>query len=194
MNAAASKSEGPVAVRVIRTKRLYEQIADEIVRYMREGGMEAGNRLPSEIVLANQLGVSRPSVREAMIALETAGLIEVRTGDGTYIKRLPRPDFQMPWARAEDPGPGPREQYATQEILECEAVVLTAPIISDEDINRLEDILDRMERRVERGQNPVEEHTEFHIGLAQASGNGLIAGAGNPCGMCFAVMRKSLIA
>lgn len=176
MNAAERIKDGPVAVRVIRTKRLYEQIADEIVRFMRENGLQVGSRLPSEVALAEQLGVSRPSVREAMIALETAGLIEVRTGDGTYVRRLPGQEFRMPWARADDPGPGPREQYAAQEILECEAVALTAEIISDEQIDHLEDIVDRMARRIERGQNPVEQHMEFHVALAQASGNGMIAG------------------
>lgn len=175
MNAAPTSGR-PVAVRIIRTKRLYEQIADEIVRFMREGGMEPGSRLPSEIDLAKQLGVSRPSVREAMIALETAGLIEVRTGDGTYIRRMPGDHFRMPWAQEDDPGPGPREQYATQQILECEAVAIAAEVISDDDIDRLEDIVDRMARRIERGQNPVEEHMDFHISLARASGNGLIAG------------------
>lgn len=176
MSAAVSQDAGPTTVRVIRARRLYEQIAEEIIRLMNEGGMEPGDRLPSEFELAGQLGVSRPSVREAMIALETAMLIEVKTGDGTYIRQCPDASFRMPWSRADDPGPGPREQYEAQEILECEAVALAAAVITAEEINRLEDIVDRMARRIDRGENPVEEQMAFHIELAQASGNGVIVG------------------
>ena len=176
MNVAASSATGQATIRLVRTKRLYEQIAEEIVRLIRDEGMQAGARVPSEIALAGQLGVSRPSVREALIALETAGLIEVRTGDGTYIRQIPSANFHMPWARADDPGPGPREQYEAQGILECEAAAMAAVAMSPDDIDRLEDIVDRMARRIERGQYPVEDHMAFHVGLAQGSGNGVIVG------------------
>ena len=69
----------------IEPRRLYRQIADQIRELIRAGEFVAGARLPPERDLAKQLGVSRPSVREALIALEVEGLVEVRIGSGIYV-------------------------------------------------------------------------------------------------------------
>ena len=69
----------------IEPRRLYRQIADQIRELIRAGEFVAGSRLPPERDLAKQLGVSRPSVREALIALEVEGLVEVRIGSGIYV-------------------------------------------------------------------------------------------------------------
>src|SRR5437879_13724670 len=69
----------------IEPRRLYRQIADQIRGLIRSGEFPAGSRLPPERDLAKQLGVSRPSVREALIALEVEGLVEVRIGSGIYV-------------------------------------------------------------------------------------------------------------
>src|SRR5258705_13296272 len=69
----------------IEPRRLYRQIADQIRTLIRSGEFPAGARLPPERDLAKQLGVSRPSVREALIALEVEGLVEVRIGWGIYV-------------------------------------------------------------------------------------------------------------
>ncbi len=69
----------------IEPRRLYRQIADQIRTLIRAREFPAGTRLPPERDLARQLGVSRPSVREALIALEVEGLVEVRIGSGIYV-------------------------------------------------------------------------------------------------------------
>ncbi len=69
----------------IEPRRLYRQIADQIRTLIAAGEFAAGARLPPERDLARQLGVSRPSVREALIALEVEGLVEVRIGSGIYV-------------------------------------------------------------------------------------------------------------
>jgi DNA-binding FadR family transcriptional regulator len=69
----------------IEPRRLYRQIADQIRGLIGSGEFPAGSRLPPERDLARQLGVSRPSVREALIALEVEGLVEVRIGSGIYV-------------------------------------------------------------------------------------------------------------
>ena len=69
----------------IEPRRLYRQIADQIRGLIKSGEFPAGSRLPPERDLAKQLGVSRPSVREALIALEVEGLVEVRIGSGIYV-------------------------------------------------------------------------------------------------------------
>src|SRR2546423_11640486 len=68
----------------IEPRRLYRQIADQIRTLIRAGEFTAGSRLPPERDLARQLGVSRPSVREALIALEVEGLVDSRIGSGIY--------------------------------------------------------------------------------------------------------------
>ena len=70
-------------------RRLYQQVADQIRALIRGGDLAVGDRLPGERELALQLGVSRPSLREALIALEIEGIVEVRMGSGVYV--LPAP-------------------------------------------------------------------------------------------------------
>ncbi len=69
----------------VDNRRLYRQIADQIAALIEKGEYGAGQRLLPERDLARQLGVSRPSVREALIALEVEGYVEVREGSGVYL-------------------------------------------------------------------------------------------------------------
>ena len=64
------------------TRRLYEQISQKLAKAIAEGEYEVGQRLPSERELAQSFGISRPTVREAIIALELDGLVQVRLGSG----------------------------------------------------------------------------------------------------------------
>src|SRR5512142_3349492 len=72
-------------LQAVDSRRLYRQIADQITALIEGGEYAAGARLPPERDLARQLGVSRPSVREALIALEVEGLVDVRIGSGIYV-------------------------------------------------------------------------------------------------------------
>jgi DNA-binding FadR family transcriptional regulator len=77
-------------LQAVENRRLYRQIADQIAALIERGEYGTGQRLPPERDLAKQLGVSRPSVREALIALEVEGYVEVRIGSGVYVLG-PRP-------------------------------------------------------------------------------------------------------
>ena len=74
---------------VVEPKRLYRQIADQLAQLIASGEFAAGSRLPAERELAASLGVSRASVREAIISLEMSGLVEVRVGTGIFVTRPP---------------------------------------------------------------------------------------------------------
>src|SRR5688500_20072786 len=76
---------GPMPLQIIEPRRLYRQIAEQLRGLIRSGEYPVGARLPPERDLALQLKVSRPSVREALIALEVEGLVEVRMGSGIYV-------------------------------------------------------------------------------------------------------------
>lgn len=171
-------SVNPIAkVKIVRPKRLYEQIAEQIEAFILSKRLEPGTRLPPERELAEMLGVSRPSVREALIALETAGHIEVRTGDGTFVRGQNgvRPIFSL--AESKDYGPGPVEQFEARAAIEPACAELAAQYGSLEQIDALEASLGRMRELVMAGENPAEEHRLFHTLLAEMSGNTILATA-----------------
>ena len=73
----------------VATTRLYVQIARQIAAAVQQEQFKVGDRLPPERTLAEELNVSRASVREALSALEILGIVESRTGNGTFVRRLP---------------------------------------------------------------------------------------------------------
>ena len=162
-------------LRLVRPKRMYEQLAEQIEGLIRDGTFRAGARLPAERDLADQIGVSRPSLREALIALETAGLIETRVGDGTYVRADIGPAPVFPLSGAGDLGPGTLEQFEARRALECMAAELAAARATEAERAALRVCLDRMSAMVAAGENPGEQHRIFHTGLADACGNGIIA-------------------
>lgn len=164
------------ALKVVRPKRLYEQIAEQIEALIRTHNLLPGSKLPGERELVEALGVSRPSIREALIALETAGFIEFRPGSGTYVRNQGAKSL-ISLRRLEDLGPGPLEQFEARRVLETACAELAAERASPDQIAALKANLQRMKGLVEAGANPSEEHRAFHSLLAEASGNSIFAAA-----------------
>jgi DNA-binding FadR family transcriptional regulator len=162
-------------LRLVRPKRMYEQIAEQIEALIRDGTFDPGKRLPGERELAERIGVSRPSLREALIALETAGLIETRMGDGTYVRADLGPAPVFPLATGRDLGPGTLEQFEARRALECAAAELAAQRASEADRAGLQACLDRMTALVARLENPAEEHLVFHTALVDAAHNQILS-------------------
>src|SRR5262249_28265178 len=79
----------------IEPRRLYRQIADQLRHLIDQGEFAVGSRLPAERMLADRLGVSRPTVREALIALEVEGRLKIRVGSGIYVVE-PQPAVAVP--------------------------------------------------------------------------------------------------
>src|SRR6187200_2430011 len=108
----------------VDNRRLYRQIADQIAALIDAGEYSSGQRLPPERDLARQLGVSRPSVREALIALEVEGLVEVRIGSGIYVRGA-APGGGSPGGPAEAAA-GPFELLRARYVIEAECAALAA--------------------------------------------------------------------
>jgi DNA-binding FadR family transcriptional regulator len=161
----------------IKSQRLYIQVAEQIQRLLREGTLKPGERLPAERDLAERLGVSRPTVREAMIALELAGWIEVRSGSGIYAsKQLPSSadnDRSSP-AETADQGIGPLEILEIRYILEGEACALAASRISDEQLAQLRQLLVEMEEEEKQPDASEKADGKFHSLIAEACQNSAI--------------------
>ncbi|MEO9102099.1 MAG: GntR family transcriptional regulator, partial [Burkholderiaceae bacterium] len=109
-------------IQIVEPQRLYRQIAAQLSALIANGEYDAGARLPAERDLAKQFGVSRPSIREALIALEVEGWVEVRTGSGVYVMQRLQPDEaafgDMQW--------DPLELIRARRVVESEVAALAA--------------------------------------------------------------------
>lgn len=154
----------------IEPRRLYRQIADQIRGLIRSGEFPPGGRLPPERDLARQLGVSRPSVREALIALEVEGLVEVRIGSGIYVLA---PNGREPGEGADAPA-GPFELLRARYVIESECAALAAKSAKRPQVAAIEQALDDMEREHDEGRSPLASDRLFHMRIAEATGNGAL--------------------
>ena len=159
-------------LQAVENRRLYRQIADQIAALIERGEYKPGERLPPERDLAKQLGVSRPSVREALIALEVEGYVEVRIGSGVYVHG-PRPAARE---RAELPADsGPFELIKARWLIEAECAALAAKSATRAQVKAIGDALESMEAKRRKGEMPLEEDRLFHLRIAEASGNSALA-------------------
>ena len=152
----------------LEPKRLYRQIAEQLRALMESGEFAVGQRLPAERDLAVQLGVSRPSVREALIALEVEGWVEVRSGSGVYVLRNTAPMINT--AAAYDEW-GPLELIMARGLIEGEAAAMAARHASKEQMTRMADALAQMKLALKNGTDPLVGDELFHRAVAQACGN-----------------------
>lgn len=155
----------------VEPTRLYRQIADQIAMLIDRGEFAAGARLPAERELASVLGVSRTSVREAIICLELAGRVEVRVGTGIFVCTPSARKVEPGGERLEADAPGPFELLAARQVIEGEIAALAARSIRRRDIAVLHDTMARM-RASDADHAPRDAaDREFHIVIAQATGN-----------------------
>ena len=154
----------------IEPRRLYRQIADQIRALIGSGEFPAGARLPPERDLARQLGVSRPSVREALIALEVEGRVEVRIGSGIYVQAPPAHTAHVAEAAA-----GPFELLRARSVIEGECAALAAKAGKKAQVNAIAEALDQMQREIDNGEHqPLASDRQFHMRIAEATGNGAL--------------------
>lgn len=154
-------------LQAVEPRRLYRQIADQIRTLIETGGAAPGARLPAERELARQLGVSRPSLREALIALELEGLLDVRVGSGIYVARPGGPKA----AGTRDAGSGPFEVMHARRLIEPECAALAARHAGAAQLRALREAHARYAEEAKRHHNPLEADRAFHVAIAEAAGN-----------------------
>jgi DNA-binding FadR family transcriptional regulator len=158
-------------------QRLYRQIAEQLRQLMVSGEFALGSRLPAERDLAVQLGVSRPSVREALIALEVEGMIEVRTGSGIYVQRIQPLATSTPPTEADANTPaewGPLEVMSARLLIEAEVAALAATHAKKADLKAIKAGLQRMKLEAARDEMPRDGDEAFHAAIAKACGNSVL--------------------
>jgi len=154
-------------IQAVTSQRLYRQIADQLAELIRSGEFKPGDRLPSERDLSAQLNVSRASVREALIALEIDGLVDVRVGLGVFVNAAPAANSQTD-ALGE---PGPFEVLSARYLVEGETAALAAREGTPEQHARIRETLQLMADEVRASGVGLDADALFHLRIAEASGN-----------------------
>lgn len=154
----------------VDNRRLYQQIADQIRAFIDKGNYTPGTRLPPERDLAQQLGVSRPSVREALIALEIEGSVEVRMGAGVYVCSVAQ---RKPQALA-TMGESPIELMQARAAIEGTVVQLACAKATPEALAALRQILDNMLAAMAQDRSPLVYDRQFHQTIAAMTGNAVL--------------------
>ncbi len=151
--------------------RLYQELARSLTSDLASGRYKIGERLPAERELAGDYGVSRPTVREAIIALEVQGFVEVRIGSGAYVKRIP--------GKHDQPGFNVTAFELTEArlLIEGEAAALAATQITDAELAALETLVAEIAAENQSGGGQEDADREFHLAIARATRNTAIFNA-----------------
>ncbi len=156
----------------VRHSRIYEEIASQLIRMMREGEIKPGDLLPPERELASMLGVSRVSVRDAIRYLEAKGIVQVRQGEGTRVRALDAATLVKPLETLlEVRKELVRHLFDLRRMIEPEFAAEAARRATPEHLKALEEIIERQRARTERGEFPIEEDEAFHHTVVRATGN-----------------------
>ncbi|HSV45941.1 MAG TPA: FadR/GntR family transcriptional regulator [Ramlibacter sp.] len=156
-------------LQAVEPQRLYRQIAEQLRSLIAGGEFAPGTRLPAERDLAQQLGVSRPSVREALIALEVEGHVEVRTGSGVYV--LARGARAGGGAKVPPAEWGPLELIRARRVIEGEIASLAAAQARRRHLDSIAAAIAHMKTDAARGVAPLAGDRAFHTAIAQACDN-----------------------
>jgi GntR family transcriptional regulator, hexuronate regulon transcriptional repressor len=152
------------------TPRLYQQVAAAIERAIAHGQYQPGHRLASERDLAEEMGVSRPTVRRAVIALEMRGLLESRQGSGIYVRRgtVTEP------APARELDIGAFDQAEARRLFEGEVAALAAMLITDEELAYLDSLVVEMNNEKATKEQSELADRQFHATIARATRNSAV--------------------
>ena len=158
---------------IVPETRLYRLVADRIEAMIVSDGLAPGARLPSERELSSSLAVSRASLREALIALDLTGVIEVRGGSGVYVCAQP-PKIGL---TDNESGPGPFEVLSARRLIEAEVAGIAARVASDSAIDAILRAVEAMERDHANKSSNEQADRNFHLAIARATGNSAMVGA-----------------
>lgn len=164
-----------VELKPIKTKKIYEEIIEQIKQLILDGHLKPGDKLPSERNLVDSFKVSRSSIREALSALEMMGLVEVRTGEGAYIRRLQANSMNTSfhWLLSLE-RECVLELLEVRRMIEVQAVEYATKRATDQELQQLERVLDSMKLNLHIQGSPWEEADhQFHYTIAKATHNSI---------------------
>ena len=152
--------------------RLYEQVVEQILAWVRDNGLAVGDRLPPERELASRLGVSRATISQALVAMEVVGVVSVRHGDGAVlvdssgsskvVEALRQHAQRLP------------DVIEARDALESKLAELAAVRRTPEDLQRIDEALDLMARDIDAGGRGVQGDELFHAAVTTAGHSALL--------------------
>jgi GntR family transcriptional repressor for pyruvate dehydrogenase complex len=156
----------------IRSTRIYEEIIRQVKQMIAEGRLKSGDRLPPERDLAEKFVVSRTSLREALRALESLGLVEIRPGEGTFVRKVSVEALIQPLAlimasQREAIG----ELFEARRLLEPAIAALASGRATPEEIQEMERILDEQSKAIAAGNTGLAQDAAFHAAIGIAAHN-----------------------
>ena len=150
-------------------QKLYQQVAESIATAIAKGRYAPGSRLPAERDLAEEFKVSRPTIREAMIALEIRGLVGAKKGSGIYVTAT-LPDLTSTTPELDV---GAFELIEARTLFEGEAAALAATAIDAQQLDELRKLLVEMEQAGGTSA-ALDADKQFHLAIAKATGNSVV--------------------
>jgi GntR family transcriptional repressor for pyruvate dehydrogenase complex len=168
----SSRADRAVQVEPIKSTRIYEEIVRQVKAMIAEGRLKSGDQLPPERELAEKFLVSRTSVREALRALESLGLIDIRPGEGTFVREVSVESLIQPLALVMA-----SQREAISELFEARRLIepliagLAAARATADDLHEMERILEEQAREVAAGRTGLAQDARFHAALASAAHN-----------------------
>ena len=161
-----------IEIAPIKSTRIYEEIVRQVKQMIAEGRLKSGDRLPPERDLAEKFVVSRTSVREALRVLESLGLIEIRAGEGTFVRGVSVESLIEPLAlvmAAQREAIG--ELFEARRVLEPAIAVLAAGRATPEEIHEMERILEDQAKEIAAGKTGLAQDAAFHAAIGTAAHN-----------------------
>jgi GntR family transcriptional repressor for pyruvate dehydrogenase complex len=159
-------------LRAIKKMRIHEEVFSQLRELIGAGRFKPGDQLPAERELAETFKVSRTSVREALRALETQGLIVSRTGAGNFVADLPVESLVGPLARLLiDEKKALADVFEMRKLIEPQIAALAAERASGADIAQMRRIIRKQSAAVRRGETGVEADAELHFVIGRAAQN-----------------------
>jgi GntR family transcriptional repressor for pyruvate dehydrogenase complex len=184
-----------VSLRPIEQRTLRERIVERLKAFIVESGLQAGGRLPTEREMAEQLGVSRTAVREALKSLQALGLIEARPKQGMFLRQ---PDLEplthMLWSRVNGADSTLTHVWEARKVFEMNILPLVVERANEEDWRRIERSIEEMEAAIGRGELGQEADVAFHRALAHATRNPVLESFSEVVGQYFHEVQKQSLA
>jgi GntR family transcriptional regulator, transcriptional repressor for pyruvate dehydrogenase complex len=180
-----------IVLETVKVKRVTNAIVEQIRSGIAMGKLKAGDRLPSEREMVRQLGVSRPSLREALLALAHTGFIEILHGSGAYIRNIGEKALMDPLCTLlRDSNERYLEMMKFRIVIETWAVGQAATCIGEAEKTQLGLIIDQMRHRLDKQAAMHDLDTKFHLSIARASQNSIYFQVANTIFYLFAEVTR----
>lgn len=158
-------------LKALQQKRIYQQVAEQLADLIRSGEFSVEERLPPERDLAKSLGISRNVVREALLALEIAGYVDIRVGVGTFVVSNSARPARTGSFVSFDAGASPTDILVARKAIEGEVAALAAKEASDTEIASIRGVLEDIKKSGGAPSEQVDYPRDFHQQLAEATHN-----------------------